>query len=126
MNYFEYATRNKLRFQYKGVILPEDLWDLPLTALDTIYKELNQRAKGSAEESLLQVQTKVDGDLIAGIEIIKHIVAVRQEEEQKRLKAKELREQKRRLTELIESKKDEALQGKSIEELTAMIRSLEE
>lgn len=41
-NIFEFATRNKVRFSFKGLISVEDLWDLSLTNLDSIYKELNK------------------------------------------------------------------------------------
>ena len=40
---FEYATRNKIRFPFKGMISVEDLWELTPTNLDTIYKTLNKQ-----------------------------------------------------------------------------------
>ena len=40
-NIFEYAVRNKIRFPFKGMISSEDLWDLTLENLDSIYKTLN-------------------------------------------------------------------------------------
>lgn len=121
INIFEVATRNKFRFPYKGMISTEDLWDLPLTALDSIYKVLNKQAKQSQEESLLETKSKEDEAVAIQIEIIKHIVSVKQKEAAERLMAKEKKERNQRIMEIIADKQDEALKGKSIEELQKML-----
>lgn len=123
-NVFELATRNKMRFPYKGMISVEDLWDLSVENLDVVYKALNSQLKQAQEESLLNTRSKKDLELDAQIAIVKHIVAVKQEEAVKRLKAKEQREQKQRIMEIIASKQDAALQDKSLDELTAMLETL--
>lgn len=121
VNIFEVATRNKFRFPYKGMISAEDLWDLPLTALDSIYKVLNKQVKQSQEESLLETKSKEDEVVAIQIEIIKHIVSVKQKETAERLLAKEKKERDQRIMEIIADKQDEALKGKSIEELQKML-----
>ena len=63
MNIFEYAVRNKVRFPFKGMISVEDLWDLSLTNLDSIYKTLNKQIKQNDEESLLSTKTNIDTEL---------------------------------------------------------------
>ena len=73
-NIFEYAVRNKLRFPYKGTISTEDLWDLPVTELDKIFKVLNKKNKTNEEESLLSTSS-VDMDTLVSIDIIKYIAA---------------------------------------------------
>ena len=73
---FEYATRNKVRFPFKGLISVEDLWDLSLTNLDSIYKTLNKQVKQSEEESLLNTKATVDKELDVQIAIVKHIVEI--------------------------------------------------
>jgi len=55
---FEKAARLKLRFNFKGILSVEDLWDLSLESLDLIYKNLSAEAKKSKEVSLLEIKTK--------------------------------------------------------------------
>ena len=121
---FEYAVRNKLRFPYKGMISVEDLWDLNVRELDSIFKTLNAQVKKSQEESLLATKSKEDEVLTAQIDIVKHIVRIKQDEEAARLFAKERKEKQQKLMELINKKQDEDLNNKSIEELKAMLAEL--
>lgn len=114
------ASREKMRFPYKGLATVEDLWDLSVTELDKIYKSLNAKAKQAQEESLLEVKTSEDEALTAQIEIIKYIVSVKLEEKKAAEMAKERKEQKQKIMSILASKQDEALQGKSIEELEKM------
>ena len=71
---FETATRNKMRFPFRGMISVEDLWDLSLTNLDSVFKTLNAEAKKSEEESLLETKSKENEELSNKIEIVKYIV----------------------------------------------------
>lgn len=118
------ASREKMRFPYKGLATVEDLWDLPVTELDKIYKSLNAKAKQTQEESLLEVKTSEDEELTVQIEIIKYIVSVNLEEKKAAEMAKERKEQKQKIMSILASKQDEALQGKSIEELEKMLDEL--
>jgi hypothetical protein len=123
-NMFELASRSKARFPYKGMISVEDLWDLPVEALDSIYKTLNANVKQSNEESLLSKPTKQDAELTMQIEIVKRIVAVKQEEAAARLKVKEQKEKKQKIMEILANKQDAELQSKSPAELHAMLDEL--
>lgn len=118
------ASREKMRFPYKGLATVEDLWDLPVTELDKIYKSLNAKAKQEQEESLLEVKTSEYEELTVQIEIIKYIVSVKLEEKKAAEMAKERKEQKQKIMSILASKQDEALQGKSIEELEKMLDEL--
>lgn len=62
-NLFELATRCKYRFPYRGQITIEDLWDLRLADLDSVFKTLNAEVKKASEESLLKLKTKEDEDV---------------------------------------------------------------
>lgn len=124
-NIFEYATRNKVRFSFRGLISVEDLWDLSLTNLDSIYKELNKQSKQSEEESLLNIKTKEDEFLNVQIEIVKHIVSVKLAEKEAREKASAKKAQKQKIMSIMAAKQDEALQNSSIDELQKMLDELD-
>ena len=121
---FEVATRNRYRFPYKGLITVEDLWDLTVKELDTIFKALNSQVKQAKEESLLETRSQADVELDTQIEIIKHIVSVKQEETSSRKKDKENAEKKQQLLSILANKENEALLNKSPEELKKMIEEL--
>ena len=122
-NIFEAATKEKYRFPFKGMISVEDLWDLKLQDLDSVFKSLNKQKKQNDEESLLQVKTAEDQELANKIQIVKYIVKFKQEEIEERLQAKDKKEYNQKLLELIERKQNEELAGKSIEELQAMLKA---
>jgi hypothetical protein len=121
---FEKAARAKLRFPYKGSITVEDLWDLSVTELDGIFKTLNRQVKAIKEESLLDKRTIADETLELQINIVKHIVAVKQTENEVRQAAREKAVRKEKLLEILARKKDGELEGKSIAELEAELASL--
>ena len=123
-NIFEYATRNKVRFPFKGVVPAEDLWDLSLTNLDSIYKILNKQMKQSEEESLLKTKATVDEELEVQIAIVKHIVSVKLTEKESAEKALAKKEQKQKIMSILAAKENEALQNSSVEELQKMLDEL--
>lgn len=122
---FEVAVRSKMRFPFKGVVSVEDLWDLSVKDLDSVFKTLNSQVKQAKEESLLDTKSKEDEVLDFQIEIVKYIVKVKQEEEVARLNARVKREQKQKIMSILSVKQDEDLQNKSAEELQAMLESLD-
>ena len=122
---FEIATREKMRFPFKGVISVEELWDLDVKSLDAIFKTLSSQLKESKEESLLDVKSKQDCELENKIEIIKYIVSVKLEESSQRVLAKEKKEQKQKLLEILSEKENESLMNMSLEEIKKKIAELE-
>lgn len=125
MKMFEIATRMKYRFTYKGQLSVEDLWDLSLEALDTIFKNLNKEIKASAEESLLNTKTKATEEIENKIEIIKYIVVAKQTEAKARLDAKAKREKLAKLYELKERAENKTLENMSVAEIENMIKQEE-
>lgn len=125
LNIFEYAVRNKVRFPFKGMISVEDLWDLSLTNLDSIYKTLNKQVKQSEEESLLTTKSSVDTELEVQIEIVKHIVSVKLKEQKAREEASAKKAQKQKIMSIIATKEDEALQNSSVDDLRKMLNELD-
>ena len=124
-NMFEVAVRSKLRFPYKGMVSVEDLYDLSVTNLDTVFKSLNSQVKQAKEESLLDTKTKEDEVLDLQIEIVKCIVKVKLEEEAARLQAKEKKEKKQKLLSILSEKQENELQNKSVDEIQAMLAELD-
>lgn len=125
-NIFEYAVRNKVRFPFRGMISVEDLWDLSLTNLDSVYKTLNKQVKQSEEESLLATKTSVDTELEIQIAIVKYIVSVKLVEQEAREKAAAKKAQRQKIMSIIATKEDEALRDSSVDDLKKMLEELED
>lgn len=123
-NLFEVASREKFRFPFRGLVSTEDLWDLDVKSLDSVFKVLNSELKQAKEESLLDVRSKQDVEIDMRIEIVKHIVGVKQAEQNARLLDKAKKEQKQKILTILESKKEDELKDKSVEELTALLDTL--
>ena len=125
MGLFEIATKKKYRFPYKGLITVEDLWDLNVQALDQIYKCLNKHLKEMGEESLLKTKSAEETDFENMVEIVKHIVRVKEQEKVDRLVQKEKDAKKQRIMSIIADKEDKALSEMSTEELRKMLDEME-
>jgi len=122
-NLFELACREKYRFPYKGYISTEDLWDLPMTALDDIYKSLTRDVKKQSEESLLADKTE-DDELTNKIEIVKHIFTVKKEEAQALKEKAKNAEKRKRILEVLAQKQDESLRNMSEDELKKLLEEI--
>lgn len=122
-NIFEYAVRNKLRFPYKGTISTEDLWDLPVTELDKIYKVLNKKNKTNEEESLLSTSS-VDIDTLISIDIIKYIVNYKLKKKEENEQAKKRAEDRQFIMDIVEKKRKQSLEDKTEEELLEMLKNM--
>lgn len=84
---FEYASRNKLRFNMsKGVLSTEDLWDLSLESLNTLAKSLNKQLKEQSDEDFISNsrRTKSEMEVEYKFELVKHVIKVKLEEKKKR------------------------------------------
>ena len=124
-NMFEVATREKMRFPFKGTISVEDLWDLNVQNLDKVFKTLNSQRKEVQEESLLDTKSSEDERLETQIEIVKYIVNVKLEEQAARVKAAKNKEKKQKIMALMAKKDDEAMENMSKEELQKLLDELE-
>lgn len=120
-NMFEFATRTKMRFPFKGQISVEDLWDLRVEDLDTVFKSLNKQIKQTKEESLLATKTTEDTILDTQIAIVKYIFDVKVQETNERLLEKERKEKRQKIMSILATKQEQELQNKSEEELQKML-----
>lgn len=120
---FETASKKKIRFNYRGVITTEDLWDLDVTALDYIYKNLMIAKKESETESLLE-EKKTNSILELQIEIVKHIFEAKVEERKAAELQAENAAKKQKILAILARKQDAELENKSTEELEKLIKEL--
>lgn len=129
---FEKSTRLKLRFASpQGMLSVEDLWDLPLTStranqanLNNIAKDVSRQLKAEGEEDFVNPKSGADETLQLKLEIVKHIIQVRQAENAAAQLTADRKAQKARILELMQRKQDQALEGKSLEELEGMLATL--
>jgi len=125
-NLFEKATRIKMRFNTEfGLINTEDLWDLKLKDLNKIAKDLNKELKTSGEEDFLEEKSQEDRDLKDAFDIVLHILNTKKDENKKKKEAAVIKAKKEKIREIISKKKDESLEGKSIEELEKELLDLD-
>ena len=123
-NLFEIATRNRYRFNYKGVMTVEDLWSLRVEDLDAIFKMLNRQKKTADEDSLLATKSAEDQDLANKIDIVRYIVSVKLAEAAERVSAAEKKAQRDKILEIVAKKKDKALEDIGIEDLMKKLEEL--
>lgn len=124
MNKFEVAVRNKYRFPYKGMISVEDLWDLSLTSLDSVYKTLNSEKKQNEEDSLMSTKDEKTTELQNKIDIVRYIYSEKVAERENNKMEAENRAKKQRIMEILANKQNAALENMSEEELKAMLESM--
>lgn len=123
-NLFEIATRNRYRFNYKGVMTVEDLWSLRVEDLDAIFKMLNRQKKTADEDSLLATKSAEDQDLANKIDIVRYIVSVKLAEAAERVSAAEKKAQRDKIMGIVAKKKDKALEDMGIDDLMKKLEEL--
>ena len=123
MNLFERATRAKLRFGTNiGLITSEDLFDLSLQQLDKLAQELHVKVKDegvSFIDAPNKSQAVIDDNL--RFDIVKHVIESKLGDVKRFEKAAAQRAKRQRILELMEQKQDQDLEGKSLEELQALL-----
>ena len=123
-NLFEVATREKYRFAYRGSIGVEDLWDLSMTALDAVYKNLMSQKKVENEDSLVAVKSTQSVELENKINIVKYIFSVKKGEADASKQQQSINAQKQKIMGILAEKEDQNLRNKSPEELREMLESM--
>lgn len=123
-NLFETAVRNRYRFNYKGLVSVEDLLELTVTELDSIFRGLNKELKQVTEESLLTTKTQEDTEIENKIALIKLIVAEKLAESEARIKAQEKKAQQQEIMALIKRKQQESLESLTEEQLQELLEQI--
>ena len=125
---FVAASRAKYRFNsVAGNLSVEDLWDLPLTDsrranLDDIAKALNRQVKETSDEvSFVRPAVSASTELKAKFDLVLFVIKTKMEERDATKALADKQANKQKIMALIDQKKDEALAGKSAEELQALL-----
>ena len=133
---FERASRLSLRFSTtRGVLGTEDLWALPLTSdrpngssLNDVAKSISRELKNYEEESFVgsaaTAESKAREMLQLKLDIVKRIIAVKIAERDAAKAATEKRAMKTKLLEIRGRKTEAELEGKSLDEIDALIAAL--
>lgn len=121
---FETATRKKFRYPFRGQISTEDLWDLNLPELDSVYKALTKEAKAKDDGESLLTENKADPDLLLRIKIVKAIFEWKQNDMKEYEDGIKRQKQKEKLLEALARKQDNALEQMSEAELKQAIEEL--
>lgn len=127
MNIFEQASRNKLRFESeKGMISTEVLWSFPVEKLNAMAVEVYNRLKQYSDTSFMRNTTKAVGQAAdeLRLEILKHIIAAKEQEADDRNEAAARRAKKAVLQEALLSKQTQAIQSMTKEEIEAELAKL--
>ena len=120
------CIRNKYRFEFKGLISVEDLFDLKLEDLDVIYRGLKKEEQDLLGDSLLETaENPAKNEVEAKIDIVKSIFAIKKIEMENAQKALANKAQKAKILAIIENKQDQELSEKSIEELREIYDNLD-
>lgn len=134
MNVFEVAAKCKLRFStVKGELTVEDMWDVPLRSksgfsLDSIAQELYKQMNEISDTPSFVDKNKDETEwrkrdiVCLKFDIVKHIIDVKLEEEEKAKNAKQTHDTNQTILEILSRKETEALSNKSVEELRAMLK----
>ena len=130
-NLFEQAARKAFRFpSIKGFVTVEHLWDLPLQSksgfdLDSVAKAINAELKEQKEESFVTTaSTPYKAELEVKLDILKHIIAVKQAENEAARSLLARKAEREKLLEILEGKKTEGLNALSVADIEARIAAL--
>lgn len=115
---FAQATRNKIRFDStKGQLSTEDVWSLPLNALDTLAKSINAQLRTLQEESFIGAPS-LDSQLWQlKLDVVKYIIKVKLDEKAQHEAKVRRNKEVEQLEELIAEKENAALRDLPVEEL---------
>lgn len=131
LNLFEVASRKQLRFtSSKGLLTVEHLWLLPLTSangdsLDKLAMAANRELRELAEDSFVESKPNPrKAELTLQLDILKHVIGVKQAENAAKLADTQRREQIAQIEAALAEKQGDALKGMSAEDLEQKLRDL--
>lgn len=115
---FEKASRLALRFEStRGKLSVEQLWDLPMTELNELYKGLNKVKSSANEDSLLDEKTSEEKLVDLKLSLIRHVAEVRKKEAKDKKDEAQLRADLKAIDDAIAEAEDRNLKSLTPEEL---------
>lgn len=119
------ALRKSFRFEYKGLITTEDLFDLDMAELDNIYQKLSKELRDIDGDSLLDDKKAEEVEwLTLKMNVVKGVFDIKKAEaEALRQKIANL-EEKQKIMRIISEKEDAELADLSIDELKEKLNEL--
>lgn len=131
INIFEYATRQKIRFQStRGELTTEQIWDVPLRSgdgfdLNAVAKAASKTLKESSETNFVETKkTVAQARNEAVLGIIKYVIETKLAEEDAAKTRAENRAKKDKLLRILAEKQDGKLSEMSEKELQRQIAAL--
>ncbi len=130
---YKFAAQTGLRFPSKrGDLMVEQLFHMPLKSangfdLDSIAKGINNQLKGVSEESFVEDNTSNPQKqaLTVALDIVKDVIATKQAENRAALARTNRAAERKKLLDILASKKDEKLSQASIEDLEKKLAELD-
>lgn len=130
-NIFELATRQNLTFETnRGIINVCQLWDLPLVSnnqfnLDNVARAINHTLKSVSEESFVKpIDNPEKNKLELKLDVVKHIIAVKIQEQADREAAAKRQAERSKLLALLDKKKDAEMEALTPEEIEKRLKEL--
>lgn len=123
-NVFIEASKRKLRFSANGMLCAEDLWDLPLTKLDTMAVDIDTELGKSRKSFLANPDTPKNVEDELRLEVLKVVIEMKQAENSAKLTAAKLKARKEFLERLLEQKRINQLESLPIEEIEKQLTEL--
>lgn len=131
-NIFELAARHKLRFtSSRGLLLTEQLWDLPLVSnddfnLDAVARQASKDLKELSEESFVTPKASLPRQLAeVRLAIVKHVIKCRIAEREALRTSAVRRAEREKILRILAEKQDGRLASLSEEELQKQLAALE-
>lgn len=122
MENFKEASKQKLRFQYKGMLSTEQLWDLSLDELDELAVSLEIEHKQSGKKSFLAKTSVKDKTAKLKFDVVLEVLNSKSNDIEAAAQAQEDKDHNKKIIALIAEKQDESLKGLSVKELQKKLR----
>jgi hypothetical protein len=123
---YKEASKLKLRFQTSvGLLSVDQLWDLNLSQLATIIKNIKKILKKNDDDELsfLDETTVIDTENQLRFDILKDVYLDKKSEIDKKKDERAIKMHNDKILALIAEKQDENLRNKSLEELEQMLKN---